>query len=273
MTAMGPHTAGDRLARPLVSYVLLAYGISWLLWVPALLAGGAAGAVLLQAGVFGPAVAAGLVVWWSGGSVRAWLRPLLRWRVPARYWGYAIGLPVMLALSVDGVLAALGEQLHPERLGPATASWLAFVVLGTPVAGLQEELGWRGFALDRLQAHHSPLRATVLLGLIWGLWHLPLYGIGILAPALFAVPFTWLWNRTGSLLLCAVLHAAGAASFGVGGYLVFTDLTPAVAATILGVLLVADVALVVATRGRLNFDHRPEPVAGRVADIGRATGR
>ncbi len=270
MTAVSPHTAGHRLARPLVSYVLLAYGISWLLWVPAPRVGGAAGFVLDQAGTFGPAVAAGLVVWWSGGSVCAWLRPLLRWRVPARYWGYALGLPVVLALSVDGVLAALGEPVHLDRLGPATASWLAFVVLGTPVAGLQEELGWRGFALDRLQALHSPLRATVLLGLMWGVWHLPLYGPGFVVPALLAVPFTWLWNRTGSLLLCAVLHAADAASL---GFLVFTDVSPVVFATILGVLLAADVALVVATRGRLGFDHRPEPVAARVADIGRATGR
>ena len=162
--------------------------------------------------MFGPAVAAGLLVWWSGGSLRGWFRPLLRWRVSPRYWGYALGLPLALSGSVNGVLAVLGEQVHLDRLGPATAAALVMVVAGMPVAGLQEELGWRGFALDRLQAHHSPLAATVLLALMWGLWHcLPGYGIGFLGPVLFAVPFTWLWNRTGSLLLCAVLHAAGTA--------------------------------------------------------------
>src|SRR5664280_996587 len=111
MTAVGTSTAGDGVARVLLRYVLLAYGISWLLGALALGAGGAAGWVLAVA-AFGPAVAAGLVVRTSGGSLRGWLRPLLRWRVPVRYWVYALGLPVVLFLSVDGVLAVLGEQVH-----------------------------------------------------------------------------------------------------------------------------------------------------------------
>jgi membrane protease YdiL (CAAX protease family) len=108
--------------------------------------------------------------------------------------------------------------------------------------------------------------ATVLLGLMWGLWHLPFDGLGVLGPALLAVPFTWLWNRTGSLLLCSVLHAAVVAS---QDHLVLTDSgAPATSPAILGVLLVGAVALVVATRGRLGFDQRPGPVAARVADTG-----
>src|SRR5664280_2166144 len=78
MTAVGTSTAGDGVARLLLRYVLLAYGISWLLWSLAPGVGGAAGWVLAVAGAFGPAVAAGLVVRTSKGSLRGWLRPLLR---------------------------------------------------------------------------------------------------------------------------------------------------------------------------------------------------
>ncbi|SFF42772.1 CPBP family intramembrane glutamic endopeptidase [Blastococcus tunisiensis] len=265
----GVRTAAS--ARPLLTFVLLAYGISWLLWAPAVLGvGGPAGTVLLAAGAFGPAVAAGLVVRWSGGSVRGWLQPLLRWRVPARYWVYALGLPVALFLSVNVVLALLGEQVHLDRLGAAAGSWIGTFVVVALVGGGQEEPGWRGFALDRLQARHSPLAATALLALIWGLWHLPIYGIGFVGPMLFAVFYTWLWNRTGSLLLCVALHGAFTPSL---DHLVLVDDSLVVDASILGVLVLAAVALVVLTRGRLGFDHRPVPVADQAADAGRIAGR
>jgi hypothetical protein len=109
MTAVGTSTAGDGVARLLLRYVLLAYGISWLLWSLAPGVGGAAGWVLAVAGAFGPAVAACLVVRTSGGSLRGWLRPLLRWRVPVRYWVYALGLPVVLFLSVVRPAAGWGS--------------------------------------------------------------------------------------------------------------------------------------------------------------------
>ena len=76
--------------------------------------------------------------------------------------------------------------------------------------------------------------------------------------------FTWLWNRTGSLLLCAILHGAVNASQDA---LVFVGGGP-VAPAMLGVMFVGALALVVSTRGRLGFDDRPELVAERVADLG-----
>jgi len=81
---------------------------------------------------------------------------------------------------------------------------------------------------------------------------------------LTAFYFTWLWNRTGSLLLCAILHGAVNASQDA---LVFVGGGP-VAPAMLGVMFVGALALVVSTRGRLGFDDRPELVAERVADLG-----
>ena len=114
----------------------------------------------------------------------------------------------------------------------------------------------------------------MLLGLIWGVWHLPFYhsAISVLGVALTAFYYTWLWNRTGSLLLCAILHGAVNASqsalvFVGGGPVAFVGGGP-VAPAILGVMFVGALALVVLTRGRLGFDDRPELVAERVADLG-----
>ena len=99
--------------------------------------------------------------------------------------------------------------------------------LGGP---LGEELGWRGFALPRLQGRHTALTSSVVLGLVWGLWHIPLYfvpgtgqyeitrsGNGV-AFAIggaatwtigLSVLFTWLFNQTrGSLLVVIGFHAA-----------------------------------------------------------------
>lgn len=90
---------------------------------------------------------------------------------------------------------------------------------------LGEEAGWRGFALPRLQARHSPLVASLLLSVIWGLWHLPLHLQGvyhgvfpdgmpgillrIVTSAPTAILFTWLYNRTrGNLWLMVLLHTA-----------------------------------------------------------------
>ena len=101
------------------------------------------------------------------------------------------------------------------------------LVRGGPMG---EELGWRGFALPRLQQHRNALDASIFLGLIWGLWHLPLYfvpgtgqsemlGTGT-SPAFaiggflgwtigLSVLFTWLFNQTGGSLIVVIrFHTA-----------------------------------------------------------------
>jgi uncharacterized protein len=241
--------------RPLLAFVVLAYAISWSLWLPGVLGvGGVPGYALLVAGAFGPAVAAALVIRWTGGSVGSWFRSLWRVRVPLRFYAYAIGLPIALFGSMNLVLAALGEPVHLDRAGEAALSFLGtFLVVGL-IGGGQEEPGWRGFALDRFQARHSPLAATALLGVVWGVWHLPLYGLGFVGPMLFVVFYTWLWNRTGSVLLCVLLHAAFTPSL---EHLLLVDDNTTVDLVILGGLVVAAVALVLLTRGRLGYDARP----------------
>ena len=90
--------------------------------------------------------------------------------------------------------------------------------------GTNEEPGWRGFALPRLQRKFSPLIASIILGLIWGFWHTPIYlpqygtfiqyGIFLLNTIKIAIILTWLYNRTGgSVLATALLHTIGNITF------------------------------------------------------------
>lgn len=152
--------------HPLFTYVVLAYALSWGAWAPTLF--GIGGPLLQSAGAFGPPVAAALVTHWRGDSVRVWFQSLWRWRLPLRYYLFALGLPVALFGSMNIVLAVLGERVHLDRLPGVAVTWLVGFVVVSLVGGGQEEPGWRGFALDELQARHSPLAATLLLGVVWG---------------------------------------------------------------------------------------------------------
>ena len=206
--------------HPVAAFFVLAYALSWLVWIPASLAG--AGQALLVVGAFGPAVAAYIVLRITGGSVRAWARQILRWRVQLRWYLYALGLPALLFAVVNGALALLGKPIDLALLGERAPSYLAGLAFITLLGGGQEEPGWRGFALPRLQLRLTPLRSTLVLGALWGLWHLPIYGIGFVGPMLFAVFYLTPDNLTVDL-------------------------------TILAVLVAATVVLVVVTRGRLGF--------------------
>jgi hypothetical protein len=145
------------------------------------------------------------------------------------------------------------------------------LLLGGP---LEEELGWRGFALPRLQARRSAFSASVLLGAIWGIWHIPLYyvsgtgqhetagaagtafaiGAFVVWTIGLSILFTWLFNQTrGSLIVVMLFHAAVNLGAFVPGAVGSTG-----AASFLYALVTWIVALVVAARfGHENLAARP----------------
>jgi membrane protease YdiL (CAAX protease family) len=260
MASVTASTAGARVRRlwfadfvrrhPLGAFVALAYALSWTVWIPGLLGDLP---VMIVVGAFGPAVAAGLVTHWTGASVREWLRPLWHWRVPARFYLYALGLPVFLFVAMNVELALIGEEVDLARLGDAIPAYLATFVAVALIGGGQEEPGWRGFALDRYQARHSPVVASLLLGLVWGAWHLPLYGLAFLGPMLFVFFYTWLYNRTGSVLLCVLLHGSFTPAL---DHLILSDESATVDGVIVLTMVAAAAVLVALTRGRLGFDPR-----------------
>ena len=124
-----------------------------------------------------------------------------------------------------------------------------------------EELGWRGYALPHLLEDRSPIRATLILGLVWGVWHVPVYGpLGFVVPLILAFFYTYLWARTRSVLLCIVLHASFTPA---QDNLILMDRDQAYTAAldrpdwvILVVYLAAVTTLVVLTKGRLGVGRR-----------------
>lgn len=205
-------------------FFLLAYTLSWLLWLPGLLQIAALPDVAPLA-VFGPSVAAFWLTFRQAG--RAGLGRLLRraFQGFSLRWLLVILLLPAVIVSLAGWLSAFwgGQpaaglwQLpdflpHPLLLAP----YFLFTLLFQGPFG--EEFGWRGFALDRLRRRWSPLAASLILGLFWGFWHLPLFLLPTgphaehipfwpftLSTVPLSILFTWLSQRTGGSLLAAIL--------------------------------------------------------------------
>ncbi len=249
----------------LISFFLLSYAISWTLWG---VAGLGAGQAVFLLGGLGPLASALIVTRLSGSSVLGWVRSLLVWRVGLGYYAVALLLPVAIYTVVNLVLLAVGQTLDFTLLAAAAPGYLGTFLMVATVGGGLEEPGWRGFALPKLQERRSPLAATLLVGLAWGIWHIPLYGpAGFVVPLILAFFYTWLYNRTGSILVCLLLHA----SFTPAQDFLTIAVEPArldsgtapLADTadlvILGVYVAGALALTLATRGRLGYSRAATP--------------
>ena len=142
---------------------------------------------------------------------------LLRWQISWRVWLVAL-LPLglyLLATAVSGELASFtfNGQTLSAILFSAEAGLLVTLFLRGPMG---EELGLRGFALPRLQARMSPFRASVIIGILWAAWHLPvLLGRDVVSIAAFLLLafvlsfiFTWLFNSSGGSLIPVLLFHA-----------------------------------------------------------------
>jgi uncharacterized protein len=241
---MGSAVTVRSSSADLVVFFVLAFAISWGFWsLPLLEAAGLVSNPLSPTltrlfGVFGPSVTAIVL---AGADGRRALTRLLgrfrRWRVRPRWYAVALFLPAAVSLTVTAVSILLGRpapdfstppvrELYPL---PPEAADLALGIL-FPIVFVQtlllsspmgEAIGWRGYALPRLQADRSSLWASVILGVIWRVWHLPLfftpsdplgdtmpsaYLVGIVA---WSILFTWVFNNAdGSLLLVLILHTS-----------------------------------------------------------------
>ena len=218
--------------RQVLWFGLLAIGLTWAAWLP--LAATSRGWVDLRAspylhfvGGLGPALAAVIMsARYDGrrGLRVLWLRVTTgpgRWLIfaivgPASAYVVAIGVASVFGVHVDVRLTGASKEF---RSLPVVAYWAANLVF----YGFGEEIGWRGFALPRLQRHRTALAASMWLSLLWGLWHVPLFffssGLGTMplvglvgwAASIVtgSVVCTWLFNSTrGSIAVLAVFHAA-----------------------------------------------------------------
>ncbi len=169
------------------------------------------------------------------GGVRELLGRFLIWRVGIQWWAFALLfmiIPSVAALYLFQLFG--GPAVDWSGLKPLYSVVPTIIVL-TILAGVGEEFGWRGFALPRLQARHNALVSSLIVGVIWAIWHIPLFftkgtvqyqwrmDAGLLPPILgyalfviaWSIQYTWVFNNTkGSVLLAAVVHGAGNAWIG-----------------------------------------------------------
>jgi uncharacterized protein len=236
--------------HPVVFFFATCYAVSWPFFLASHSVGDPLRTVLIVIGGFGPALAAALTIHLRRESLSDWARAIIRWRVSAWAYIYALGLPVLLAAGLNAVLMTLGHQVDWGLALQRVPAYLLTFLLTAIIFGGQEEPGWRGYALGELERRHSPLIATLLLGLGWGIWHVPLYGpAGFVVPLVLAFFYTFLYNITGSVLLCILLHAGLTAA---QDHLLLTRDTFTVDIVLLATYVVAAAALIVLTRGRLG---------------------
>ena len=218
----------------LVLYFILAYAISWSFEIPIALSVQGIISAKIPLWIhyfasFGPMVAALILTGFTEGSngIRALVLRVLKWRVEARYYAFAILGPLglfLLAYLLNRVIAGEWSDLSllglPDYLPYITP--LGVLGLWLLTYGLGEETGWRGYALPHLQRTRPATTATLILAIVWAFWHLPAFfyrdtyvEMGLIAFPMFAfsllfaaMVFTWLYNSTGgSVLIVIVFHA------------------------------------------------------------------
>ena len=180
--------------------------------------------------VWSPGAAAIYLVWRENGKegVKSLFSTLIKWRVPLKWYAVALMLEPLkwgLALGIDrlsGQSYELGSALLIRTFSTTAVFMIPIAIVFTLPNALGEELGWRAFALPRLQARFGGLWASVIIGLYWGVWHIPawvawakseLTWVPILLMVFNTIPaaiiFTWLFNRTqGNLLIVCLFHAS-----------------------------------------------------------------
>jgi membrane protease YdiL (CAAX protease family) len=214
--------------RNLVGFFALTFAATWIVWLASArlgsLTGGGlfgTGGPLFLLGLFAPAFVALLLTWHAEGrdGVVALLARIGRWNVHWRWYLIALGYMAAMKL-VAAVLARVATGAWPV-FGETPLLWIIGAILVSTWAQAGEELGWRGYALPRLWHRFGLGVASVLLGVIWALWHLPLFFIAgtgsdtqsfpifMIIVTNLSVAMGWLyWKTGGSLLLVMLMHAS-----------------------------------------------------------------
>lgn len=271
----------DSIVRrwPVFTFFVLAFAITWMVWVPR------AFGIEWALGVgtiwtYGPAVAAVVAAVIVGGrsELRRLLSGLDKWRIGWVWYAVILFGPLVLGLLVAAVYVTLGgnwEDGTPVVFSEPLPIVLLLLVILTVTDGLGEELGWRGFALPRMLERKSAFTASIVLGLVWAIWHIPLIWtdgsalegthVWLLIARLPAtsVLFTWVYQHTNGSVVAAALFHGSLNLFSVPPPIPGDPLTPAII-TLGSHWLLA--ALLVIFAGRRLDGFPPQPVETPAAE-------
>ncbi len=220
------NTPESRPEFPLLLFFLLSFLFVFILALPAILFNYGVTDLevpfepLLILGSWTPNIAAFLIIVFvikKKGGVSALIRRWLMWK-ESPFW-YLIAISPLLISALAAGVYHVADGTPPDVFEPVTPGVLIVLFILALVTGaMGEELGWRGFALPRMQSAMSAFTASVILGTIWGFWHLPLWFAGLgwedMSFALFtyncvaiSVVMTWVCNNTnGNMLLITLMH-------------------------------------------------------------------
>ena len=196
---------------PLPVYFGLTFLLAWVLWYAAAWLGGdSPNQLLFLPGTFAPGIVAVLLTAWAegAGGVRTLLAPLFKWEVAARWYLFALLFMAAIKLTV-ALVFRLATGDWPRFGDTPLILMLAATLVSTATLGQSgEEVGWRGYALPRMADRLGVGPASLMLGVIWAIWHLPLFFIPgtsttgqsfplyLLQVTALSVAFAWLWWRT-----------------------------------------------------------------------------
>jgi membrane protease YdiL (CAAX protease family) len=268
--------------HPLFSFFFMAYAFSWIILIPYILS---QWNILPNTNVFmiffgltafvGPALSAYIMGRITEGK-DGWLNMKKRFRRFKVGWIWYVfilfGIPLVMTLGISILPGALASfQGIPSGFYAKYIIYFTIIFFGGGPLG--EEIGWRGFALPRMQARYGALRATLLLGVLWTFWHLPhflttaqrggpdsslsiLYvnlPIFLLLVMSVAVIMTWVFNHTkGSLFIAILVHT----SINTFSLILPLFSAPLVTSTDLPVAIglgIMAIVILIFTRGKLGY--------------------
>ncbi len=229
--------------KPEILYVLIAFGMTWLLWIGALLLGyedmsfmgvirwefeslqQLVAFIIFRLGVYGPLAASVIVTYRfhkGKGLEDLWGR-MIKWKVEVNWYLYLFLIPVIINLAVVLVGLIMGIPLQSFFSSNITLNFVLIYFLYEVLTSGMEEPGWRGFLLDKLQSRYTAEKGSWYLGIIWAVWHFPYviylyYSAGLLTIVLSLAGFTmaiigqtffftWFYNNTKSILIAVLFHA------------------------------------------------------------------
>jgi membrane protease YdiL (CAAX protease family) len=217
-------------------YFLLTFAYSWVIWIPSVLDGigielpfivTGYSIVVVIIGAFAPMMAAITLVFreegWKG--TRVFLGQALNFRIKPVYLVLALALPVLihaiahylaLAVGLDVAKTLIPTEIPVAPIVLAIPTFILMLVIG----GGQEEFGWRGYAQEPLQEKIGVIPASLVIGVIWGIWHLPLWFMAgdlhgaysflafVMMTTSISIVYAWLYNSSGKKLIVVIFFHA-----------------------------------------------------------------
>ena len=217
-------------------FFLLTFAYSWVIWIPSVLDGIGVdlpfnvtgySTVVVIIGAFAPLMAAITLIARESGwkGTKAFFGQALDFHIKPVYWILALALPLVIHAIAHYLAPAVGLDVA-KTLFPADMS-LAPIVLAIPyfilmlvIGGGQEEFGWRGYAQEPLQEKIGVIPASLVIGLIWGIWHLPLWFMTgdlhsaysflafVMMTTSISIMYAWLFNSSGKKLIVVMFFHA-----------------------------------------------------------------